>query len=92
MTPPRFSKPPRALRRPHVQLDNIALVPASLLPFKAQWQQIANRLPQGGVLLCSRTTNIRQRGIIARVAARLKAKGLPVVTITTEQLAGVARR
>ena len=28
----RIKRPPRALRRPGVRLDNVALVPASLLP------------------------------------------------------------
>ena len=37
----RIKRPPKALRRPGVRLDNVALVPASLLPYKmagrGQW-------------------------------------------------------
>ena len=45
-----FGKPPRAIRRPGVRLDNLILMPASLLPFKAEWQ-VANNLPRGNVLI-----------------------------------------
>src|SRR4051794_8587430 len=47
MTPP--SPPPRSLKR--AKFDNLALVPASLLPFKATWQQLANELPTGSTLI-----------------------------------------
>ena len=33
--------------RSTVHLENIALVPTSLLPLKAGWQTLANSLPQG---------------------------------------------
>jgi hypothetical protein len=39
------------LRRPQVKLDNLTLVPASLLPRKADYEAIANDLPRGEVLL-----------------------------------------
>jgi len=42
-------RPPQALRRRHVQLDNVALVPASHLPRKATYQALANTLPPGAV-------------------------------------------
>jgi hypothetical protein len=45
-----------AVTTPHwgdaaVHLDNLALVPASLLPFKAQYQHLANTLPKGDILI-----------------------------------------
>jgi hypothetical protein len=40
MTP--ASPPPRAL--PRARFDSLALVPASLLPFKVTWQRMANEL------------------------------------------------
>jgi hypothetical protein len=46
----RFTNPPKALLK--ARLDNIAIVPASMLGLKALWQTAANTLPQGGVLLC----------------------------------------
>src|SRR5436309_4435779 len=82
----RFSRPPRALRRPGVRLDNVALVPASLLPFKKEWQAVANQLPKGSVLLCSTSTNARQRRIMQRVAEHMKRKGRRVRTMPAEHL------
>ena len=46
-----WGRSPRVLRRPGVQLDNIAIVPAHLLRCKTAYQTIANALPQGAVLL-----------------------------------------
>jgi hypothetical protein len=80
----RIKRPPRALRRPGVQLDNVALVPASLLPFKKERQAVANGLPQGSVLLCS-TTNAKQKQILAQVSAHLKNKRHRVRTLPAER-------
>ena len=49
MTGWRLKKPPAALRR--AKLDNLALVPGSLLPFKEAWQKLANELPEGTTLI-----------------------------------------
>ena len=84
----RFSRPPRALSRLGVQLDNVALVPASLLPFKREWQAVANGLPHGSVLLCSTRTNRRQQQILAQVATHLKRKGHRVQTVPAERVMG----
>src|SRR5438270_475201 len=46
----RITNPPAALRK--ARLDNIALVPASLLLNKGKYQTIANNLPGRGVLIC----------------------------------------
>ena len=48
---PSWRRGLRALQRPQVRLDNIALVPAHLLPRKAAYQAIANALPRGDILL-----------------------------------------
>jgi hypothetical protein len=81
----RIKRPPRTLRRPGVRLDNIALVPASLLPYKKVWQAVANGLPHGSVLLCS-TTNPRQQQILAQVSAHLQRKGHRVQTLPAERI------
>jgi hypothetical protein len=80
----RIKRPPRALRQPGVRLDNVALVPASLLPFKKEWQAVANQLPQGSVLLCSTSTNRRQRRILEQVSTHMKNKGHRVRTLPAE--------
>jgi hypothetical protein len=52
----QFTKPPKALLK--ARLDNIVIVPASMLPFKAAWQKVANKLPRGGVLLYHSQKNL----------------------------------
>ena len=66
-----FTRPPRALRwaRP----DNLALVPASLLPFKAAYQQIANQQPIGTTLIILPSDG-KQRDTLSTVATLLRAK------------------
>jgi hypothetical protein len=69
-----------------VALDNIALVPASLLPYKKEWQAVANGMPKGSVLLCS-SSNRRQQQILARVSTHLKSKGHRVQTLPSARFA-----
>jgi hypothetical protein len=61
-------EPPRVLQ--HARIDNIALVPASLLPLKDTYQPIANQLPKGSVLCVSGTQ--KQRTIMATVTKYFK--------------------
>ena len=70
---PRFSSPPRAVRR--VRSDNLALVPASLLPYKAEYQAIANQQPPGTTLIVLPVDDSLPRRTLELVASRLKAKG-----------------
>ena len=44
----QIGEPPARLQK--ARFDNIALVPASLLPFKAKYQPLANTLTAGSVL------------------------------------------
>ena len=67
----RLSHPPRALRQPGVKLDNIALVPASLLPQKAAYQALANRLPPGELLVVLPPQETKQRQALKAVARAL---------------------
>ena len=62
-----IGRPPRAIRK--AKLDNIALVPASLLPQKGKYQTIANNLPKGGVLICQTEQKHRISAILENVAA-----------------------
>jgi hypothetical protein len=70
----RLTRPPHRLIRRGVKLDNVALVPASLLPFKTEWQAIANELPQGDILIVL-PSQARQQRVARIVAARLSEKG-----------------
>jgi hypothetical protein len=67
----------------------VALVPASLLPFKREWQSVANGLPKGSVLLCP-TTNPRQQKILEQVSTHLKSKGHRVRTLPAEAFTAAA--
>ncbi len=87
MKPIRFSRPPQALRHPSVTLDNVALVPASLLPHKAAWQQIANSMPPGSILVCVSLGKRKQREIGVKVATQLRQKGKRVATLPAERFA-----
>jgi hypothetical protein len=87
----RIRRAPRVLRRPGVRLDNVALVPASLLPYKKEWQAVANGLPHGSVLLCP-TTNPRQQQVLEQVSAQLRRKGRRVQTLPAERLVGATHR
>jgi hypothetical protein len=55
----QFAKPPKALLK--AKLDNIAIVPASMLPFTKTIQQMLTNLPKGAVFLCHAEENTRQR-------------------------------
>jgi hypothetical protein len=80
----RLTRLPKALLK--ARLDNIAIVPASMLGLKALWQTAANTLPQGGVLLCHSQQNTRQRKILERVEESLKQHGHAVMNLPVEQV------
>ena len=73
---------PRALRRPQVWLDHLTLVPASVLPRKAHYEAIADRLPRGEVLLVLPPPDSRERATMERVARLFRAKGRHVTVLT----------
>jgi hypothetical protein len=75
----RIMRPPRAIRM--ARLDNIALVPASLLSQKGKYQTIANNLPGQGVLICETDKKERITTILERVAAFFRQKGHFVKTL-----------
>jgi hypothetical protein len=84
MTPLPFSRPPRALGK--ARLDNLVLVPASLLPFKEQYQEIANQQPPGTTLVVLPETTHPQRQALETVVTTLQAKGQAVSTIAADRV------
>ncbi len=76
----RLSKPPKRLHRSTVHLDNIALIPASLLPNKKHWQRIANELPFGSVLVCLPSKE-KQQQITQSVVSEFRKKGKRVIVL-----------
>ena len=81
----RLTNPPQVIL--NAQLDNIAIVPASLLGMKALWQTAANTLPKGGVLLCHTQQNIRQRKLLERIGETFRQQGHTVMNLPIEQVA-----
>ena len=78
-----ITNPPEALRK--AKLDNIALVPASLLPLKATYQPLANTLPKGSILLVQ-SQSPRHKRILERVATFLRTQSRQVITLPIERL------
>jgi hypothetical protein len=81
----RLTNPPKALLK--ARMDNIAIVPASILGMKALWQTAANTLPKGGVLLCHTQQNTRQRRLLERIGETFRQQGHAVMNLPIEQVA-----
>ena len=77
-----LSEPPEALKK--ARLDNIALVPASLLFQKDTYQPLANNLPTGSVLCVPQTQ--RQKTILSHFATYFKERGHQVLTLPIERI------
>lgn len=74
-----FSAPPRQLQQ--ACLDNVAIVPASLLPHKAEWQALANSLPAGSTVIVLPRKPGAARAALERISSQLSAHGSRVMTI-----------
>jgi hypothetical protein len=59
----------------NARLDNIAIVPASMLPLTETLKEKVNTLPKGGVFLCYAKENSRQRKILERVEETFREQG-----------------
>lgn len=59
----------------HARLDNLVRTPASLLRFRVKWQEIANSLPKGSVLIIVPASETPQKAVLQRVAALYQSKG-----------------
>ncbi|HYZ09154.1 MAG TPA: hypothetical protein VE709_11365 [Pseudonocardiaceae bacterium] len=75
-----------------MKLDNLTLVPASLLPRKADYEALANDLPPGEVLLVLPPAESPERTTMQRVAQLFRAKGRHVTVLTEERLISIGRR
>jgi hypothetical protein len=71
-------------RHPSRAIRNIALVPACLLPYKDQWQALANTLPAGSILMCLPTHDELHQGMWDDVVRSMRAMGHHVLTIPLE--------
>jgi len=69
----RLTNPPKTLLK--ARLDNIAIVPASMLPLTDTLKKKVNTLPKGGVFLCYAQENSRQKKILERVEETFREHG-----------------
>jgi hypothetical protein len=86
--PYHFSDPPTRLKK--ARLDNIALVPASLLPLKGTYQSVANSYPTGSVLCVPGT--LKQQKIIATITQFFRDHGRSVITMPIEKISGTVKK
>jgi hypothetical protein len=80
----RLTNPPKALLK--ARLDNIAIVPASMLPLTETLKEKVNTLPKGGVFLCYAQENSRQRKILERVEETFRKQGHAVKSMSVGEV------
>jgi hypothetical protein len=80
----RLTNPPKALLK--ARLDNIAIVPASMLPLTQTLKEKVNTLPKGGVFLCYAKENTRQRKILEWVGETFKEHGHTVKSMSVAEV------
>ncbi len=78
----RFPRPPKTLRRPHIQCDNFALVTANLLPFMNDYRALCDRQPRGTAVLVLPASASALRRVYAAVARVLRENGKNVKLYT----------
>ena len=75
-----------------LRLENLALVPASLLRHRATYQRLANQLPAGAVLVVLPVEETPEKRTLQETAARLRAKGHAIATLSVDDVLAQARR
>jgi hypothetical protein len=80
----RLTHPPKALLK--ARLDNIAIVPASMLTMTKTLKEKVNTLPQGAVFLCYAEENSRQRKILERVEETFREHGHVVRSLSMREV------
>jgi hypothetical protein len=80
----RLTNPPKVIL--NARLDNIAIVPASMLPLTPLLKEKVNTLPKGGVFLCYAKENTRQRQILDRVGETFREQGHAVKSMSVGEV------
>jgi hypothetical protein len=80
----RLTRPPRAIRS--ATLDNIAIVPASMLTGKESLQEKVRKLPRRQVFLCHTKENTKQQRILERVKEIFQRLGYAVTLLPVERV------
>ena len=80
----QFTKPPKALLK--AKLDNIAIVPASMLLLTRTIQDVLSNLPEGAVFLCHAEENTRQTKLLERVEETFRQQGHTVRSMSVREV------
>jgi hypothetical protein len=72
------------------RVNNVALVPGNLLPYKQQWQELANRLPYHAVLIVLPTTSPSGKRTLLSVAKLLSQAGRQVRVVSSGEVSSHA--
>ncbi len=80
----KLTNPPKALLK--ARLDNIAIVPASMLPLTKILKEKVNTLPKGAVFLCYAEENTRQRKLLKRVGEIFREQGHEVRSLSMREV------
>ena len=80
----RLTRAPKALRR--ARLDNIAIVPASMLASDKTLQEKVKTLPRRQVFLYHTKENTKQKQILERVREIFRRLGYAVTLLPMEQV------
>ncbi|MDP9366673.1 MAG: hypothetical protein M3Q03_00105 [Chloroflexota bacterium] len=75
-------------RTRRIRPDTVTLVPASLLPFKQEWQRLARALPPGSTLIVVPAADSPLCRSMQRVAVQLREGGHRVTTVGAAPLKG----
>ncbi len=71
----RFTRPPKTLRRPGIQLDNFSLVPANLIGNMGAYRALSDRQPRGTAVLVLPSPTSPLRRVYTALARVLREKG-----------------
>lgn len=80
----RLTNLPKALLK--ARMDNIAIVPASMLPLMETLKEKVNTLPEGGVFLCYAKENSRLQKILVRVEETFRERGHAVRSLSMREV------
>jgi len=80
----RLTNPPKAVL--NARLDNIAIVPASMLPLTNTLKEKVKTLPKGAVVLCYAAENTRQRKLLERVGETFREHGHTVRSMSMREV------
>jgi hypothetical protein len=73
------------MNHPSARPPNVAVVTGNLLPYKREYQRLADELPNDSVLICLPSTEGPQRKALRIAAILLEAEGHRVATVPADQ-------